>query len=273
MEQLKNHLQVVAGKQDLTTQSTIYSTISRLLPQEQEMLNLKYKSTPFGKMTEDDLRLHAKGLLVKISIITGWIIPEDAAYYRILSQQFEKKLTESFHTVNPDEFEYAFRNDTQVKDWGKAMNLSLIDEVMIPYLEKRRELSQVEEQKQPKMIEHKEDMSDKSMKDWIESVKADVKGRKTTVEFMPLMVYDYLIKTGELNPTKQEKNEYLVKAVAYRHQCLLDDKNEKLNSEANAVYVNFLKMKESGVFDGEERERLIKLAKRMIMYDYLKNKE
>lgn len=223
-------------------------------------------------MNVGEFRATSYALLLKIHVITGWAIPE-GEFQDILIDQLEKKLLESYPLVNPDEVEYAFRNNTSVKDWGKAMNLSLIDEVMIPYLEKRRELSSLEEQKQPKMIEHKEDMSEKAMKDWTEDLKSKVKGRQTTVEFMPLMVYDFLIKTGEINPTTKDKKEYLVKAVAYRHQCLLDDVNEKFSPEANTVYTNFLKMKDSGVFDGEERERLIKLAKRMILYDHLKNKE
>jgi len=50
-----------------------------------------------------------------------------------------------------DEIEYAFRQSgTTVRDWGKAMNLSLIDEVLIPYLGERKILSHtLEERKQP----------------------------------------------------------------------------------------------------------------------------
>lgn len=242
-----------------------------MLPEEAVIIRLKYQSTCFKLLDRGEFRAAAYALLLRIHVITGWSIPE-GELQDILIDQFEKKLLESYPLVNPDEVEYAFRNNTQVKDWGKAMNLSLIDEVMIPYLEKRKELSQVEEQKQPIMIEHKEDMSDKAMNDWAEDLKKGVKERKTTVEFMPLMVYEYLIKTGELNPTKHEKNEYLVKAVAYRHQCLVDEVQDiSTAAAARPILAKFNEMKDSGVFDGEERERLIKLAKRMIMYDHFRN--
>lgn len=243
--------------------------ITGLQADEQRIVSLKYQSKPFGQLNEKELRQSAYNILLEIHVITGWTVPVDELM-DILVENTRLKFAESYASVNPDEMKFAFRNyGTQVKDWGKAMNLSLIDEVMIPYLERRRELSQIEEQKQPKMIEHKEDLSDKAMKDWAEDLKDKVKGRQTTVEFMPLMVYDYLIKTGEINPTTQEKNEYLVKAVAYRFSDLTDEKCK----EPRELIKNFIRMKDENVFDGEERKKLINLAKRMILYDYLKNRE
>lgn len=108
-------------------------------------------------MGQQNLFAYAKATLLKIHVITGWTIPKDDLLI-ILIDQFIKKLIEGYPNVNPEEIEYAFRNyGTTVKDWGKSMNLSLIDEVMIPYLEQRFELSRVEEQKAPQ-IEYKPDL-------------------------------------------------------------------------------------------------------------------
>lgn len=221
-------------------------------------------------MTAQEIVVAAMALMAKIEAITGWAIP-DAPKDDILIDQLALKLTESYPTVNPEEIEFAMRQyGTTVKDWGKAMNLSLIDEVMLPYLEKRKELSRIEEEKTPVMIEHKEDLSDKSMEDWAADLSVKVKERKTTVEFMPLMVYDYLVKVGKINATKDEKKEYLVKAVAYRHSSLIDAAASS-DRAATEVLKEFNRMKTAGVFEGDEIERLKGLAKRMILYDHLKS--
>jgi hypothetical protein len=86
----------------------------------------------------------AKALLLKIHVITGWVIPGNELL-NILVDQFEKKLKEDYGHFNVEEIEYAFRkHGTAVKDWGKQMNLSLIDEVLIPYLHIRHEASENE---------------------------------------------------------------------------------------------------------------------------------
>lgn len=101
-------------------------------------------------MNEQEVMMWGKTLLLKIHVITGWTIP-DSDLLVILVDQFQKKLVESYPDMNTDEIEYAFRQSgTTVKDWGKAMNLSLIDEVLIPYLGERKTLSHtLEERKQP----------------------------------------------------------------------------------------------------------------------------
>lgn len=111
-------------------------------------------------------------LLLKIHVITGWEVPQKELM-AILADQFAKKILESYPSVTPDEVEYAFRNKPiELKDWGKALNISIIDEVMVPYLEKRFEISRVEEQK--KQIEHKPsqaelDQIEKEYQDFLQS--------------------------------------------------------------------------------------------------------
>lgn len=100
-----------------------------------------------------DVAMQASVLLLKIHVITGWEIPQQELM-TILADQFVKKILESYPSVTPEEVEYAFRNKPiELKEWGKSMNISLIDEVMVPYLEKRFEISRIEEQR--KQIEHK----------------------------------------------------------------------------------------------------------------------
>lgn len=111
------------------------------------MLEKKYASPQIGTMTDQQKSLWAKSLLLKIHVITGWVIP-DSELMNILVDQFQKKLIEDYGHLNVDEIEYAFRKSgTTIKDWGKAMNLSLIDEVLIPYTNQRLNISADEERK------------------------------------------------------------------------------------------------------------------------------
>lgn len=107
------------------------------------MIELKYKSAPIGKL--ENIESWGKALMVKIHIITGWVLP-DQTLINIFTDQFTKKLTEEYAHLNIDEVEYAFRSTgTTVKDWGKSMNLALIDEVLRPYTAQRFEASAAEE--------------------------------------------------------------------------------------------------------------------------------
>ena len=72
-------------------------------------------------MVKSDQQKQAAALLLRISIITGWVI--DQLLMPVLVDQFEKKLIESYPDMNPDEIEFAFRRDgTVVKDWGKPQS-------------------------------------------------------------------------------------------------------------------------------------------------------
>lgn len=111
------------------------------------MLNLKYASPQIGSLTGDQKSKWSKALLLKIHVITGWVIPEKELL-NILVDQFEKKLAEDYGHLNVDEVEYAFRKfGTTKPDWGKQMNLSMIDDVLIPYSNQRMHLSAAEERK------------------------------------------------------------------------------------------------------------------------------
>lgn len=217
-------------------------------------------------MSPAELTVWSKAAILKIHVITGWVVPANELV-NVLIDQFQKKMIESYPTINPDELEYAFRTyGTTVKDWGKQMNLSLVDEVLIPYMAARQTVSQIEEQAKPLLIEApKEDLSDITMKDWME----DVRKRKMAVEFMPVMIYEWLEKKGELVKSVAEKNEYLQRAVEYRQSKLAQACEEHNNQDNRDALRAFISMKESGEFTGPEVNVLKSLAKKMILFDYL----
>ncbi len=152
MEQIKNLLPSLANMQELDSSSTSLNlpTLKQLTPEENQLLRIKYSGVLIGKMSEQQVAVTSGALLFKIHAITGWIIPQENVL-AIFVDQFTKKLIESYPNCNTDEIEYAFRtHGSAVKDWGKQMNLSLIDEVMGIYLERRLAVSRFEEsQKKP----------------------------------------------------------------------------------------------------------------------------
>lgn len=108
-------------------------------------------------MDQAELQSSAKEVLLRVHVITGWVMPPDELTL-ILIDEFTKKILESYPNVTVAEVCYAFRSGGhEVKEWGKSLNVSIIDEVMIPYLEKRFEVSKYEEQNK-KLIEHKPDL-------------------------------------------------------------------------------------------------------------------
>lgn len=127
-------------------------------PEERSLIQRKY-AAPFFKDMNSATRLReGQILLVKIHVITGWEIPKDELL-GILVDQFLKKIEESYLMINVEEVEYAFRNKPlEVKEWGKAMNISLIDEVLIPYLNKRSVVSRLEEAALPPPVQKNYDL-------------------------------------------------------------------------------------------------------------------
>lgn len=225
-------------------------------------------------MDAASLLLHTKALLIRISVITGWVNPE-GQLLNVLVDQFNKKLTENYQNVNADEVEYAFRTyGTSVKDWGKTVNLSLIDEVMIAFLTARREVSAKEEQKAlpEAATEPIEDLSDQAMTDWMAYVEDRVKACKCTVEFVPLALYDWKDGKGEILATAEEKKMYIERAVSYRQAQLVEALESDKTDTSRRLLSELTSMREARRFTGDTAEHLKTLAKKMILYDMLNSK-
>jgi hypothetical protein len=128
-----------------------------MLPEEKRMMELKYSGKRFLQMTPSEVMTSAQETLLRIHVIAGWVMPPDELML-ILVDEFSKKVLESYPNVTVEEISYAFRSGSHgVKEWGKALNIGLIDEVMIPYLDKRFEVSKYEENNKSLQIENKPD--------------------------------------------------------------------------------------------------------------------
>ena len=215
----------------------------------------------------------AQALLVKINAITGWTIPDETT--DVLVDQFRKKISESYANCNPDEIEYAFRNyGTSVKDWGKQMNLSLIDEVMIPYLGRRLELSRLEEEKSKPIhkIENKEDMSMEAMQMWFDEVKEKIKSGNILLEFIPPMLYEWMNENGNIGKTAAEKHEYIRRATNYRLSKLREALDNEDNATNRFALSEFVRMMDAGCLSGGEVSKVKTLAKQMCFFEVVSEK-
>lgn len=236
------------------------------LTQENRMVELKYSAKNFGRMDEKERELAAHQLLLKIHAIRGWTIPV-SELMDVLVSEFAKKLVESYENVNEDEVMYAFRNTSlDVKDWGKAMNLSLIDEVMQPYLERRFDISKVEEQIKPEEV-HRE-LTDEEMAEWLMEWKAK---DEINIELIPIMLYDFMDRKEIIKLTKKRKWHYTELATQQIKSQLFQETSLAKTNEPYIEYNKFLNMEQNG-FTGEYKGRILNRAKRLIVFDYLKDK-
>jgi len=119
---------------------------SVLTDDEKIVIQKKYASKKFKYFNEVEMLFAVKNILLKIHVITGWVLPM-AELMNVLIDQLTKKIREDYSELNQDEVEYAFRNKgTVLKDWGKEMNLNLIDEILVSYLDSRYAISKKEEE-------------------------------------------------------------------------------------------------------------------------------
>jgi len=221
-------------------------------------------------MTSAEFDMSVNSLLLKIHVITGWAIPSNEIMLLFIDQ-FKKKAIESYPLVNTDEVEFAFRKfGIGVKDWGKSMNLSLIDEVMQPYLEMRFEISKFEESKKipelPAIMEVSYDEKIKECDEWEQ--KKDIK-----LSLIPLYLYDYFVLIGRIQLSVEEKKVIYNKAAEYRLSQLQNETELDRSNRHEFIAFNDLLIQGIQNIKGIEQERLRNLAKKIAVFEYLKLKQ
>lgn len=177
-----------------------------LTAEEYRVCELQYKEQPLARMTPEVVKGHSTGLLIKISIITGWSIPEQKEIKNVLYEQFGKKLVEDYGSLNVQEIEYAVRSyGTSIKDWGKSINLSLIDQAIEPYLLRRAEIRKLEVSaiKQPQLQEVHEPVDYEAM---VEVVRKTYLKTKLT-GLIPAPIYDILSERKDIDLDLEEKTK------------------------------------------------------------------
>lgn len=221
---------------------------------DRQVLQAKYSGNRFGMMNQEQRNMASFQLLLKIHTVRGWAIPANELM-DILVTEFEKKLSESYANVTEEEVMYAFRNvELDIKDWGKSINLSIIDEVMSVYLAQRFELSKMEESRnKPMQLDEKKDLSEEEWNEWIEDAK------KYSFEILPTVMYDYLVKNGTITLSVAQKHSLMDKAIDYLNVIIPLVTKERYE---------FMAMKEKGVFSPAVTSQLINYSKKYALQDY-----
>ena len=203
-----------------------------------------------------ELDLTTNRIIIKISMITGWTIPASEEMFDMLVDQLSKKMIESYPNLNEEEVEYAFRNKgLNIKDWGKSLNLVMIDEVLMPYLDNRFDLSMQEEKikDQPPVSQETKTMTDEEWEEWLLDIS------KYSINKIPCDSYSYLERTGKIKLTTEEKHNYMKRSIAHLSGIL-----DPLSREG----IEFSKMKVAGIYSAEVTGSLITYSKRLAVYDY-----
>jgi hypothetical protein len=193
------------------------------------MLTRKYAAKPIGAFSDMEVSIWATALILKIHAIVGWKMPEGEVL-NVVDDQFQKKMRESYSTMNVEEIEFAFRkNGHLVEDWGKQLNLALIDKVLIPYLNERRLLSDYEQNKHiplPELPAAKQD--DNALIEDGRAVyefykKLFREGDPKRFMLIPQDTFYALERSGLLKLINDEKKPYLNRATAIIEKILTTD--------------------------------------------------
>lgn len=173
------------------------------LPTEiQEVVKLKYAEPQIRHLTDPEINTKAVHSLRIIHVITGWNLPDDMEYMKLLSEQFVLKLKEDFNELNFQEISAAFRkNGIGIKDWGKSMNLDLICKVLSEFYNSRYAAGIIEEKSKPSTpIIYTDDELDNFQRQWTEEFYQRV--RNGSREKIPDCVYKILLKDEIIKDAK-----------------------------------------------------------------------
>lgn len=165
-----------------------------------EVVKKKYESPQIKYLSDSELNTSLADCIQRIHVITGWNLPDDQNYMKILFEELRNKLKEDFYMMNFSEIVYAFRkNGLGVKDWGKNMNLDLICNVLGHYCAERERISFEEERlvTDPLIMKvNTADEIDNLHRKWVEEFYQRIKSGQ--IEQVPAYCEDILVKDGLL---------------------------------------------------------------------------
>jgi len=224
-------------------------------------------SPPFIKIPEHEHRVHIYKLLFKISVITGWSIPEPEIF-DIFIEQFKMKMDESYRFLNMDEIEYAFRT-YKVEDYGKNFNLHIFIEVLSRYLADRKQVDEYQDiQKEQIMIHNYVEQSDDELwNEVLEYSQKDYSGKK--IYLLPSFLFDNLVKLQKIDLSESAKVKKYAEALKL-HEALLRMDADSMEYEKIKSYQAFVKLRENNFEDIDKSLSLFidSLHKKLYVREY-----
>lgn len=187
-------------------------------------MELKYSpALRFSQIQAVNKTQEIKSLLLRVNASTGWKFPDSKEMVNALVHEFSMYIDEQCSDLKPDEIAYAVRtHGVTIKEWGKNLNIALIDQCIALYRSKRYEASQEEERAAIEQEVPKIELTDSVMSDWSSFWEKLLQSAKNGVirnEFISTYFYDWLLGKFGFNPTPVEKVEAFREAAQiYRHE-------------------------------------------------------
>jgi len=119
----------------------------------------------------------------------------------------------------------------------------------------------------PKMVEDKKILTNEEKAEWICEWK---QMQEINIELIPLMFYEFLDSQKIILLTAKQKWEYTQKATHNVKSRLFDEMGVCKTNDAYLAYNKFQNQEKEG-FDGEFKGRILNRAKRLIVFDYLRD--
>lgn len=238
------------------------------MPKSWQLISkIKQNSPPFSKIPEHEKSIHIYKLLFKISVITGWSIPE-TEFFDIFIEQFKLKMDESYRFLNMDEIEYAFRTYKE-EDYGKNFNLHIFTSVLSRYLAERKQVDEYHDiQKEQVLIHNHVEQTDQELEnELLEYSRKDYNGKK--IYLLPPFLFDNLVKLNKIDLTENAKVKKFSEALKL-HEALLKMDADSMEYDKIRAYQAFVKLKEKDFEDIDKTLSLLidSLHKKLYVREY-----
>ena len=222
------------------------------------------------KSTVEELKQVLRLVMVKVGLRAN-NFPSDGEKEVLLEH-----IISQYGNHTPEEIKLAFdmavigKLDIEEKDVCCYENFSCLyfSKIMNAFRKWARETHNQLRKDYPKMIEEKVILTDEEKAQWI----CDWKSMEDiNIELIPLIFYEFLAGNKILKITPKQKWQYIETATTQIKALLHEEMSICKTNDAYVAFNNFENMERSG-FTGEVKGRILNRAKRLIVFDYLKDK-
>ncbi len=167
-------------------------------------------------------------------------------------------------------FDLAINNELDLK----PDDIKVYDQFTIAYLAQimtgyKKWLSQQSKQakKTPLALPEARVLTLEEKDEWINEW---VNKEEINIELIPVIFYDYLIESGKISvPNNEQRVKYLSIAVNKIEKKLLEEGDNAIDWHNQW---NLFQMMKNNGFEGQFKDRILTLAQKLIIFDYLKPK-
>lgn len=237
---------------------------------EEDAFTKALQQRTINKSTVEELKQVLKLVMIKVGIRAN-NLPND-----VEKEVLIEHIITNYGNHTPMEIKLAFdmaisnKLELEEKEVTAYENFSCLyfSKIMNAYRAWARETHNQLKKDYPKMIEEKLTISDEEKAEWMMEWK---QMEEINFELIPLIFYEFMEQKNLIKLTSKQKWEYTEKATAQIKTQLFDDIGICKTNDAYIAYNKFENMEKNG-FTGELKGRILNRAKRLIIYDYLKNK-